>query len=310
MRIRARFPHGVDRILPHDGIPAAITDDTQMTLFTAEGLIRAIGRGELKGICHPPSVVHHALLRWLRTQGETGRVQGVDRVGLAADPRLCRRRAPGTACLAALRESGSFGDMARNDSKGCGTIMRVAPIGLMPPGQIDSLADECSHLTHGHQTARDAARAFAHVLASMLRGMPLAEAVREVLGMRLDTATLQAIRAACAAPEDGSPETVESLGGGWVAEEALAIALYAARVATCFEHGLRIAVTHSGDSDSTGAIAGNLLGLLFPEEVMTHPWRRQIECADLIARTADDLHAATRKGGEFAERLWDFYPGG
>lgn len=111
---------------------------------------------------------------------------------------------------------------------------------------------------------------------------------------------------------DGRPETVETLGQGWVAEEALSIALYAARVATGFEEGLRIAVTHSGDSDSTAAIAGNLLGLMFPDEVLAHPWRTQIECADLINRLAGDLcdtrHHNT--GERFALAMWEFYPGG
>jgi len=280
-----------------------------MTLFTAEGLIRAVVRGQSKGICHAPSVVHHALMRWFATQGETGRIAGIDQTGLINDPRLSRRRAPGNTCLSALGQSRNFGDMATNDSKGCGTIMRVAPIGLFRPDQIDSLADECSHLTHGHQTGRDAARAFAHVLSLVLGGMPLTEALRQVQGLRFDDATLRAIRAACAAPADGKPQTVETLGGGWVAEQALSIALYAARAATGFEHGLRIAVTHSGDSDSTGAIAGNLLGLMFPDQVMAHPWRGQIECADLIDRLAGDLHGAKHPDPRFAELMWDLYPG-
>lgn len=309
-RIRARFPDGVDRILPHDGLPAAVTDDTQMTLFTAEGLIRAAVRGRRKGICHPASVVHHALLRWLATQGETVRVEGIDRdTGLILDPRLHRRRAPGNTCLSALRASRHFGEMARNDSKGCGTIMRVAPIGLFRGGDVDSLADECSHLTHGHPTGRDAARAWAHVLALVLQGTELPAATDTVLAMTLQPETRRAIEAALRAPPDGRPETVESLGGGWVAEEALAIALYAGRVTRDFEHGLRIAVTHSGDSDSTAAIAGNLLGLLFPDEVMAHDWRRQVECADLIDRIAGDLHRAGRGGGNDGDGLAESYPG-
>lgn len=53
------------------------------------------------------------------------------------------------------------------------------------------------------------------------------------------------------------PETVERLGAGWVAEEALAIGVYAALVSPDVMSALTLAVTHSGDSDSTGAIAGN-----------------------------------------------------
>ncbi|WP_010511817.1 ADP-ribosylglycohydrolase family protein [Komagataeibacter europaeus] len=308
-RIRDRFPHGVDEILPHDGRCAAITDDTQMSLFTAEGLVRAVVRSQLKGVCAPACVVHHALLRWLGTQDEAIPFQDADHVGLVRDPRLHYRRAPGMTCLSALREGHKLGDLARNDSKGCGTIMRVAPIGLFSEHMIDELADACSHLTHGHQTGRDAARAFAHVLSLVLCGHSLRAVLRQLREMHFDPATMRAIDAAMVARPDGRPETVENLGGGWVAEEALSIALYAARVATGFAHGLKIAVTHSGDSDSTGAIAGNLLGLLYPEETMSHLWRRQIECADLLDRLATDLHAAKHAGSEFGEKMWEFYPG-
>ena len=88
------FRTGLTDLPRHDGLSGAITDDTQMTLFTAEGVIRAAVRYACKGICHPPSVVHHALLRWLVTQGERPRL-AVDTSGLVADRRLHRRRAPG-----------------------------------------------------------------------------------------------------------------------------------------------------------------------------------------------------------------------
>jgi ADP-ribosylglycohydrolase len=59
---------------------------------------------------------------------------------------------------------------------------------------------------------------------------------------------------------DATPEIVEQLGGGWVAEEALATALFCALKATNFAEGVLLAVNHSGDSDSTGSLTGNLLG--------------------------------------------------
>ncbi len=55
---------------------------------------------------------------------------------------------------------------------------------------------------------------------------------------------------------------METLGGGWVGEEALAIGLCCALVAPDVRSGLLLAVNHSGDSDSTGSIAGNLLGAM------------------------------------------------
>ena len=54
-------------------------------------------------------------------------------------------------------------------------------------------------------------------------------------------------------------EAIALLGEGWIAEEAVAIALYCAMSARDFEHGVRMAVNIDGDSDSTGAMTGNLV---------------------------------------------------
>lgn len=310
-QIRSRFPNGVDKMLPHDGRMGAITDDTQMTLFTAEGLIRATVRGNLKGICHPPSVIHHALLRWYATQGARPKMD-VDDAGLVRDRRLHKRRAPGMTCLSALQSASAFGSAAQNDSKGCGTIMRVAPVGLMASPDVEQIAIESSATTHGHRVGQQAAAAWALILQAVLDGAAVEKAARD-LARHFGPETNEALDAALKAPRDCTPKTVESFGGGWIAEEALAIALYAALASSSFEEGLRIAVEHSGDSDSTGAIAGNLLGLMYPDEVMAHPWRREIECPDLIDQIARDLDLCARgltrdeisaKGG-----LADRYPG-
>jgi len=75
-----------------------------------------------------------------------------------------------------------------------------------------------------------------------------------------------------------------------VAEEALAIGLYAALVAESFEHGVLLAVNHSGDSDSTGAIAGNLLGVALGELAIPRTWLARLELRDVVEQVADDLH--------------------
>lgn len=55
-----------------------------------------------------------------------------------------------------------------------------------------------------------------------------------------------------------TPERIDDLGAGWIAEEALAIGIWCALTATSFEQGVINAVNHSGDSDSTGLIASQL----------------------------------------------------
>lgn len=310
--IRRKFPDGISDLPPHQGLRGAITDDTQMTLFTAEGLIRAHVRGTIKGICHPPSVVHHALLRWYRTQGGKPRVE-TDNVGLIADRRLWARRAPGLTCLSSLAEGRSFGALARNDSKGCGTIMRVAPAALMVQRNlVRSMAIDTSALTHGHPTGQLAAAAWAEIMADVATGAMLEETAATTAKDydRLENGheTARAIRKALDAPRDGSPETVETLGGGWTAEEALSIALYACLVGKTFDDALQIAVLHSGDSDSTGAIAGNMLGLIDPLAAMKHRWAPVIEGADIIARIARDyLRLQHERDG--VEELAVAYPG-
>lgn len=310
--IRRKFPDGISNLPPHKGLRGAITDDSQMTLFTAEGLIRAYVRGSLKGICHPPSVVHHSLLRWYRTQGGKPRVE-TDDVGLIADRRLWARRAPGLTCLSALGEGRSFGALAKNDSKGCGTIMRVAPVALMVPrDQVRSIASETSALTHGHPTGQLAAAAWAEMLAEVATGQRLEDTAAKIAASyeRLENGseTARAIRKALDAPRDGSPETVETLGGGWTAEEALSIALYACISGKTFDDALQIAVLHSGDSDSTGAIAGNMMGLIDPLAALQHRWAPVIEGADIITRVALDYLRLQHEHGT-AEALAATYPG-
>lgn len=311
--IRARFPNGLDDLPPHDGLRGAITDDTQMTLFTAEGLIRAQVRGQMRGICHPPSVVHHALLRWYRTQSGHSATH-TDDTGLIKDPRLWARRAPGMTCMAALGAAKRYGDAARNDSKGCGTIMRVAPVALMAPrDRVRDLAIETSALTHGHVTGQLAAAAWAEMLADIAAGDPLEDTARRIAAEYVDmeggAETVEAIRAALAAPRDGKPETVEALGRGWTAEEALSIALYACLTGEDLAAALKIAVIHGGDSDSTGAIAGNMLGVMMPDAVLSHPWARVVQCADIMRRIARDQSVLVNTENA-AETLAELYPGG
>nr|WP_312878542.1 ADP-ribosylglycohydrolase family protein [Lentzea indica] len=84
-----------------------------------------------------------------------------------------------------------------------------------------------------------------------------------------------------------TPEEIESeLGGGWVGEEALAIGLHAALVAPDFASAVRVAVNHSGDSDSTGSICGNVLGARDGVAVIPGDWLSVLELRDVIERLA------------------------
>ncbi|MEP7276568.1 MAG: ADP-ribosylglycohydrolase family protein [Betaproteobacteria bacterium] len=287
----------------------AITDDTQMTLFTAEGLLRAYAAGAARGnLAAVAPFVANAYARWLATQDRTPGVADFDRDGwLFAINELFEQRVPGASCLSALEESTRLGERARNDSKGCGGVMRSAPVGLWC-ARLDEglsaervarraleLGSELAGLTHGHPTGRLAAGAFAALVALLVRETPLPQAVATVKALLPrhpgHAETLRAIERAEAVAAGGilRAEALIELGEGWTADEALAIALASALGAPDLEAGVRLAVNHDGDSDTTAAIAGNLLGALHGVEAIPKRWLLGLELRRVVLEIADDL---------------------
>lgn len=155
--------------------------------------------------------------------------------------------------------------------------MRSAPFGLDPLIDAADLAVECVALTHGHPTGQIASGAFATIIAALTNGASLSDAADSALRWARaqpgGDETVAALEQAITASEESDPsaEQVAALGQCWVAEEALAIALYCSLAYPQpgdFLDALSLAVTHSGDSDSTGAICGNILGTLHGEHVI------------------------------------------
>ena len=86
-------------------------------------------------------------------------------------------------------------------------------------------------------------------------------------------------------------ENIRQLGEGWVGEETLAIAVYAvARHIDSFEKTIIAAVNHDGDSDSTGSVAGNIIGAIVGYEAIPQHFKDHLELQDIILAIADDLH--------------------
>lgn len=288
---------GIRDFAPAYGRFGAITDDTQMTLFTAEGLIRAYVRGTTRGVCSVPGIVSHAYLRWLITQGVRSPVLKDRGDGwLVSIPELHAQRAPGRTCMNALRSLQHFGDLAQNDSKGCGGVMRVAPVGMLyPEEEAFRLAVEIAGITHGHPTGKLSAGAFAAIVAALLSGSDLPSAIKRSLGLLVGheghDETTQAIERAreLAGSRPSDPEALSLLGEGWIAEEALAISLYCALSSPDLESALILAVNHDGDSDSTGSIAGNLLGAIHGTAAIPERWLTKLELRDVIEQVADDM---------------------
>lgn len=304
---------------------ALISDDTQMTLFTANGLLTGNTRGAMRGIQGPHRIyVVKAYKDWLKTQELT--IQEVNShkrytseggfSWLLDVPELYSRRAPGNTCLSALQDGTEFEDYIaekRNHSKGCGGIMRVAPLaldcqwsGVHSIEQIDMEGAQLAAITHGHSLGYMPAAVLVHILNRIVfppegKELLLKEIVLEAKGAaeRLFAGDphlaelMGIIDLAVRLSEDECADDLDNihlLGEGWVAEETLGIALYCAlRHQDDFSAGIIAAVNHSGDSDSTGAVTGNILGAWSGFHAISDKWKQDLELSGVILEIADDL---------------------
>lgn len=280
-----------------------VSDDTQMTLFTLEGMIRAMREAGSADFCNSKRVVEHvrqAYLDWLGTQIATKHDR--DPVGWLALQKAMRvRRAPGNTCLSALCNGGHGTiDAPINNSKGCGAAMRSAPLGFAAmfmdhaagfgdrerlssgdrPGLerdhkalnhqlcISKVAADVGALTHSHPDGWGSAVMVACIISHLTNGATLYDAANIAIndldlvdkaGVTVRDIYRRAIELAQRNPNDPA-KTIKKLGEGWVGEEAVAIAIYAALSQKTFNDAIICAANHDGDSDSTASIAGQFWG--------------------------------------------------
>lgn len=207
-----------------------VSDDTQMTLFTANALLLD---GNLR------INTWNCYQDWLETQFKQGKSELSHRPisWLMEYPEMYASREPGRTCLMTLMR-GILGDLNEsiNQSKGCGALMRVAPLAFIDREDPYSVAIENSALTHGHQMSHIASAVLVGLLRYISEGETLCDSVslmrqdikRIFMGSLevkvFDDLLQQAILASEKDFDD--MEIISRLGEGWVAEETLAIALY------------------------------------------------------------------------------------
>ena len=296
---------------------AEISDDTQMTLFTANGLLVGMTRFSMRGIAgSPESYCMHCYHAWLKTQNETyGEWESKDEdvttkenPYLITKPELYYRRAPGNTILRVLNNKlyGTI-DKPVNDSKGCGGVMRVAPIGLYFNNNDFSktamYGAENAALTHGHDLGYIPAAALVYIINRIMYDekeknieIIINDCVEEMNLMFSDKPHIKefvdimekAIKLSKTNKND--IEAITEIGEGWVAEETLAIAVYCSlKYKDDFEKAIIASVNHSGDSDSTGSVTGNILGTIHGFDGLPEKYLLNLELKDIILEMADDL---------------------
>lgn len=311
--IRKRFgKKGISRFVLHDGV-AQFSDDTQMTLFTLEGMMNGVIDTKAGKVDEIIPYIEKAYLDWYKTQTEPP--TELSGSWMANIRSLWARRAPGTTCMGALENIANGFDVD-NNSKGCGGVMRVAPIGIFNAAHhhiydftdTARLAGMAAEITH-----KNIASTFASaLLATTVMNCIMDETVDRMQFFFIVTGGLILMREYFPGHDEelqdfdrlirralelgrsdiSEEKAIRELGEGWVGDEAIAIAIFSVmRHIDNFEDCIVCAVNHDGDSDSTGAIAGNIIGAILGYKAIPDHYLGDLEIEPILVSAADDLCA-------------------
>jgi len=286
--VRRRLgPQGVtDFVASQNHPPGTYSDDTQMAIAFAEGLLEA-ANGGLDGLME--TMARH-LVRWSQSPNND--------------------RAPGSTCMSGCRRlarGAAWCEAGVPESKGCGSAIRTAPIGLRYHGQPDRLmavANASSLMTHGHPCALAGAVANAYAVS-----LALDHTEPGLLLGKIVEATRPISREFAAKVGDGVPDVLpmepdgafDVLGDGWVAEEAVAGALYCfLRSPDDFPATVLAGANAPGDSDSIACIAGGISGAYNGAAAIPEAWREGVENASRLTELADGLYELAGRPGAAA----------
>ena len=301
---------------------ALFSDDTQMTLFTANGILVNETEKELEGAPDRlNAIVYKAYTEWFNAQKSSiWRIYKERICWLMDDPTMYKNRAPGFTCTSALG-SGICGSVNNpiNDSKGCGGVMRVAPYGCffrdMQEKELVFAGSESAAITHGNSLGYIPAGMLGLIVRDCVceENRSLREIIEhsltvteKVFSRAIEWSTFSGLMEkalALTVNESLDAINIHALGTGFSGHEALAVAIYCSvKYANDFSSGVIAAVNHDGDSDSTGAITGNILGAYLGIDHIEKKWIEPLEDRRVILELADDLYYGV-PGKDEQERL-------
>ena len=308
--IHAKYgPFGLRTVLKLDANNrrGIISDDTQMALFTADGLLWA-DHDKLS----PKIGLFHSYMRWYYTQTErVARPEFKDWMGrqphesfwqydIMAEKELYNRRSPSMTSMKALSLGRLCGqDIKVNNSKSCASVMRAAPVGMFYAGDAERafhVGCQSAGLTHGNPTGCYAAGAMAAMVSLILVGTPMAKVLPQVMKLlRKEKGSKEVVKVLHKGVEEAGKDhdplkSLEKIGAGWVAEEALAAAVFCLLKTDSFKNAVIMACNHDGDSDSCGAVCGNLAGAVYGADAVPKNWSHNLECGSLLTKIADCLY--------------------
>jgi len=294
--IQQRF--GPEGILDLRGNPALHSDDTQLSMAMAKALLEAGGH-EIEDFL---AVFTRELVGWFRSPEND--------------------RSPGNTTIRACQnlETGAPWDRSGiPQSKGCGANIRVAPVGLYffdQPSRLRLFSRASALVTHAHPTALVAAEVTAFCVSWAVQGVLPTEYLDRIAVLEkssLDSweprfgeiweraqfnspieylregwnQLLAGLRKVPRAVSENPPDICSVIGGGWVAEEALACALTCVLISPGdYSAAVRKGANNSGDSDSIASITGAISGALLGSDAIPKDWKKRVESRNRILELA------------------------
>ena len=293
---------------------ALFTDDTQLSLFTADGLLWAHSAGADDGQVNYEDYIFLAYQVWLYTQTKTvsGKeyawlfdpAQNAYKLRLLKAKGLYKKRTADTKNIDALLKirNMEYGTPERrlNDNKDNGAVKRSAPIGLYfykDSKKAFDIGCRAAAITHGGSVGFISAGCYAALIAEIVNGAEIEDAVNTVIQMLgnvsegeiLQKTLLYALE--LVKNEEIDPlSAVKKMGYGFEAYEALAIAVYCS-VLHCESprYAIQLAANHDGASDTCASMTGAILGAYFGIQGFPKRWVEKLQYKNLISAIADKL---------------------
>lgn len=289
-KIKERYgEQGIADFDAWNGFKAGVySDDTQLSLATAKGCINAHLNLLRGGESHSLDFMYKSYMKWLES---------------LEDPHQVRH--PGYTCMRVLQsgERGSAENPINQSTEATG-MLRTSPVGLaFPPGMAFREGKDYAALTHGHPSAYYAAGFLSEIIARIVEGKTLQDAIELGIEQLVDFDNhkdlLKHIEAALELFIDQSPleESIPRLGKGVTAAEVLSAGIFCAlKFVFDFPDGVRAAVNQSGISPSTGLVTGAILGTFLGDEAIPENWISGLENSKNIIEMAEDMFKVFKLG--------------
>lgn len=268
--------------------PGFYTDDTQLAIATAKGCLSAQFNLMRDGEARALECMHKRYMEWLDNLKDPFRV-----------------RHPGYTCMNVL-QSGKKGtiDDPVNDSTEASGLFRTAPVGLaFPPGMAFREGAEYAALTHGHPSAYFSAGFLSEMIAQIIEGKSLQDAVEmsieQLIAFESHEDLLRYLEVAMESFISQEPveESIPKIGEGISAAEVLAVSIYCSlKFATEFQRGVKAAVNQSGSSTSAGLVTGAILGTFLGLEAIPEAWISQVENSQEMIEIGQDMFKVFKQG--------------